>query len=272
MKVVPGSRKARILEASPGALRPAVGLGIDVVRRGRIVGRNAVASVARRALPVIDRVLPASGRKLRESGWLWQPGFGYKQVNRLYDGSVDPYRFESNPYEVGKYAHTAQLLSGRRYGRALEIGAAEGVFTEQLAPLCESVVAIDVAAAAVERARERLAPLGNVEVLQAAIPGQWPDGRFDLIVASDVLYFFPKEVLSEVAVQLGDRLLTGGTLIAVHFLGDFGQSMGGDEVHELLLSKSGLEKEREETVEGVGPAGAGYTVVILRKPSSGAAA
>lgn len=267
VKDVPGSRKRKMLEASPEFLRPALGFGIDAVRAGRLVARNTGAALARRTLPLVQRVSPASADRLRASGWLWQPGFSYHQLNRLYDDTVDPFRFETNPYEAGKYAHTLRLLSTRSYGAALEVGAAEGIFTEMLAPLCESVVAIDVADAAVERAKERLARFDNVDVVLAALPARWPEGRWDLIVASDVLYYFPKDVLIGVAEEFGARLDPGGTLIAVHYLGHFGQSMGGHDVHDLLREHTGLEFEYEETVEGVGPSEAGYTVIILRKPS-----
>ena len=45
------------------------------------------------------------------------------------------------------------LLDGRRYRHVLEIGCGTGVFTRRLTTIAETVVALDVAPAAIERAR-----------------------------------------------------------------------------------------------------------------------
>jgi len=79
--------------------------------------------------------------------------------------------------------------AGGRYRRAFEPGCATGLITERLATRCDEVLACDSAARAVDLARERLARTPNVTVALGAIPEQWPDGRFDLIVLSEVGYY-----------------------------------------------------------------------------------
>ena len=64
----------------------------------------------------------------------------------------DYWQLESDPFEAAKYAKQMELIAGRRYGRALEIGCGAGVFTRMLATVCDRVVAIDVSPKAIERA------------------------------------------------------------------------------------------------------------------------
>jgi hypothetical protein len=53
---------------------------------------------------------------------------------------------------------------------------------------CDDALSCDIAAVAVQAAR-RTEDLTHVRVEQRDIPGRWPDGRFDLIVFSEILYY-----------------------------------------------------------------------------------
>ncbi|MGC9452280.1 MAG: SAM-dependent methyltransferase [Oceanipulchritudo sp.] len=229
--------------------------------------RDGLARVLRALVPLFELLVPPLGRRLRNWHWIWQPVFGDRWLNGFFADRVDPFRFENNPYEAGKYAHTLRVIGGRRYGRALEIGTAEGVFTRLLAPYCEALTGIDVSEVAVERARQRLAEFPHVEIRQAMLPVDLPAGPFDLIVASDVLYYLPVDVLRQMIPRLAQQLAPGGLPFALHYLGNFGQHTMGRVVHERLHACPGLELVHEETVEHVGPAGAGYTLTLLKRPA-----
>jgi SAM-dependent methyltransferase len=217
-------------------------------------------------VPVVEQLIPPLGRRLRKWDWLWQPTYGRKWSERFYSDAVDPYAFGSSPYEIGKYQHTIRLLSAARpYERALEIGAAESVFTEMLAPLCRSLTAIEMAEAAVVRARDRMERHTHVTVIHGALPNEMPDDMFDLIVASDILYYFPSDVLVQLIKEFERRLNPDGTLFCLHYLGDFGQTVHGSETHELLKRHTSLKQVHDETVSGVGPGGKGYIVTMFRK-------
>jgi SAM-dependent methyltransferase len=260
------SQNTEAPDSKSGFLRSIFQRGIGKASRVLRRLKEAVAFGARKTIPLLERVTPTLARRMRAKGWIWQPTFGYRNLNELYDAAVDPYNFTANPYEAGKYAHTMQLLSGRTYDAALEIGAAEGVFTEMLAPVCRFLVAIDIAEAAVARGRQRLAQFSNVKFIQAALPHQMPDGYFDLMIASDVLNYFPKDVLIDVLHLLAERLVPGGMLFALHYRGSrYDWPIDPVEVHELLKTFSQLELIHNEVVEGVGPAGDGYIVTILKK-------
>ena len=82
---------------------------------------------------------------------------GREYFEDLYEGSPDPWGFETSTYERSKYERTLGVLGNRRFRRALEVGASIGVFTEMLAPRCDELLAVDASERAVAAARERLA-------------------------------------------------------------------------------------------------------------------
>ena len=73
----------------------------------------------------------------------------------------------------------------------LELGSGEGHQSEYLARLCGRLDGLEVSERAVDRARERLPQcrfgVGDMSALPWALP---QDGRYDLVVACEVLYYF----------------------------------------------------------------------------------
>lgn len=178
---------------------------------------------------------------------------------QFYAKEHDPFGFDRNPYEAGKFAHLIEALDGRRYGRALEIGCSIGSFTEKLADVCDEVVGTDISQIAVDRTRERLQGKSNVRIERMTFPVELPQGTFDLIVCSDVLYYLSDRDLPQTIRLLADLVRPGGSLLALHYLGDAGGLTTGEKVHNQLLQQlSGFTCGRSETVTGVGPHGAGY--------------
>ena len=159
----------------------------------------------------------------------------------LYAGSRDPWRFETSEYERGKYERTLGTLAHRRYHRALEIGCSIGVFTAMLAPLCDELLAVDVSEKAMATARERLTSLSHVSVELRRLPEETPEGPFDLIVASEVLYYWPEEVVLAALRRFEEVLAPAGALLAVHWRKETKTyPLQGDEVHDLLLGHTRL--------------------------------
>jgi predicted TPR repeat methyltransferase len=159
----------------------------------------------------------------------------------LYAESGDPWDFETSEYEQKKYARTLAVLGGRTFRRALEAGASIGVFTEMLADRCDELLAVDVSERAVAEARRRLSGRGHVRVERRTLPEEMPDGPFDLIVASEVLYYFPREEMLAVLQGFERELARGGSLLAVHWRRETKTyPLQGDEVHELLAQNTRL--------------------------------
>jgi predicted TPR repeat methyltransferase len=166
---------------------------------------------------------------------------GREYFEGLYAESDDPWNFEASEYEQDKYARTLAVLGERTFRRALEAGASIGVFTEMLSDRCEELLAVDVSERAVAAARRRLSGRGHVRVERRTLPEEMPDGPFDLIVASEVLYYFPREEMLTVLRGFERELARGGVLLAVHWRRETETyPLQGDEVHDLLVEHTRL--------------------------------
>ena len=149
--------------------------------------------------------------------------------NNLYAAADDPWGFGDRWYEKRKRALTLALLPDLEYAAVLELGCSIGVLTEELAPRCRSLLATDVSSAAVDAARSRCAHLPQVTVVQGAVV---PSGAFDLVVVSEVLYYFELEA----ARRFADEVMQTPTVVAVHWrhpVADY--PISGDEAHGVLL-------------------------------------
>lgn len=162
---------------------------------------------------------------------------------RLYAADADPWRFESSEYERRKYALTLASLPDDHYRAGYEPGCSIGVLTEQLADRCDRLVATDVVPSAVARASARLAGNPRVSVGYQSLPDQWPDGRFDLIVISELGYYFPVAELDTILDRSLGSLDSGGTLVAVHWRGATDYPLTGDQVHRRIDGRVELQGE-----------------------------
>lgn len=165
----------------------------------------------------------------------------------LYAGDPDPWRFASSPYERNKYADTLAALAPR-YRRGFEVGCSIGVLTASLAARCDALLAVDIAAGAVQAARQRCADLPQVTLARMTVPGTWPDGAFDLIVLSEVLYYLSPDDLARVASLVAGSMAPGGDCILVHWTGETDYPLPGDEAVADFLAAlpSGFRVSRQE--------------------------
>jgi SAM-dependent methyltransferase len=160
-----------------------------------------------------------------------------------YAASSDPYGLAERWYETRKYALTVALLPRERYGTAFEPGCSIGVLTAQLAPRCDHLLACDAAPEAVASARARTAGLPGVQVERRVIPREWPSRSFDLVILSELLYYFDDADLGQVLGLGIGSLRPGGQLLAVHWRHPApDHPRTGDEVHEALAAHAGLAR------------------------------
>ena len=159
--------------------------------------------------------------------------------DKVYANEPDPWGFETRWYEARKYALTLAALPRDRYRRAFEPGCANGVLTEQLAARCDALIASEAVAVVARRAQGRLLGKSHVTVLELAIPDAWPEGRFDLIVLSEVAYYLTEEGLGELLAKCDACLDEDGHVIAVHWTGETDYPLTGDAVHERLDAHPG---------------------------------
>jgi SAM-dependent methyltransferase len=157
----------------------------------------------------------------------------------LFREQGDPWHFETSAYERAKYDHTLASLPRDRYEAALEVGCANGVLTQRLAPRCADLLALDVSPTALEAARRRCANQPHVRFEQRQMPADAPDGCFDLVLLSEVIYYWDRDDLARAAAYLGEHVRAGGDVLLVHWTGDTDYPLSGDEAVDGLKSLLG---------------------------------
>jgi SAM-dependent methyltransferase len=152
-----------------------------------------------------------------------------------YRRSPDPWHFSTSAYELARYQLTLAALPRDHYSRAFEPGCSIGELTARLAPRCGHLLASDISPTSVDLARQRCASFHNVHIECADVRDAVLQSQPDLIVLSELAYYFDCDELARLAARLGETLCNGGTLIAVHWLGSSPDHvLHGDEVHEIL--------------------------------------
>jgi SAM-dependent methyltransferase len=164
---------------------------------------------------------------MRKSGTLPSEYFEEK-----YQADIDPWRFKTSEYERDKYQATLGSLTKDRYPAALEVGCSIGVLTKLLSPRCVSLLAVDSSPTAIEAAKSVSAP--NVVFRVANLPAEFPKGKFDLIVLSEILYYFDKSDLARVAQSCIDSISQDGQIVLCHWLGETDYPLTGVEASELF--------------------------------------
>lgn len=154
-----------------------------------------------------------------------------------YTRDPDPWRFASSAYERAKYADTLETIGDGPFATALEIGCSIGVFTALLAPRCSRLFAVDASEVALERAREANP---GVDLERMRVPDEWPDGSFDLIVLSEVLYYLEFCEIDRVAAATRASLRPAGRVVLVHWTGATDYPCSGDEAADRFVATSGL--------------------------------
>ena len=157
----------------------------------------------------------------------------------LYAARPDPWNFTDGAYEQAKYDATMEALGDRRFAAAFEVGCSIGVLTRRLAAQCDALLAVDVAAAALDQARARCADQNQVQIAQMRVPADWPSSRFDLILLSEVLYFLDENDLRATANQALKSLRPAGLVLLVNWRGDTAAPFTGEAAAELFLQSCG---------------------------------
>ena len=158
----------------------------------------------------------------------------------VYGANEDPWQFETSPYERDKYAATVAALPNSVYDSAFEIGCSIGVLTSLLAPRCRQLLSVDVNESALAKARQRLTDQPQVRLAKMVLPGEFPDETFDLIILSEVGYYWSMPDLLKAQAKIIAHLRPGGHLLLVHWtppVHDY--PLTGDQVHDAFMAEAG---------------------------------
>ena len=167
-------------------------------RRGRDALVDLFLAAATRAYPVFHAIARFSGMQAsnhpRLAAIVHSIRDPYRQVDTFdseYATAPDPWGYTTNVRERERHLLAVRMLESVRpeggFGRVLEIGCAEGAFTDMLAPLCHSLVAVDFSEIALERARKRRSWTDRVTFRRWDLRADAIPGHFDMIVIMDVL-------------------------------------------------------------------------------------
>jgi peptidoglycan/xylan/chitin deacetylase (PgdA/CDA1 family) len=239
--------------------------------------RDALAAAAEAAGEAVVAVPGEGPAGAVHVPWAFEPGAAVRRLGdlsamaaaefeQLFATRADPWGYESE-YERRKYAQTLSLVPDR-VGRALELGCAEGHFTQRLATRVGALTATDISAVALARAAERCREAGNLAFEQLDLFAADLPGGNDLVVVSEILYYLPDPTrLGEVAAKLAGAVAPGGHLLTAHARAvvdgggpgfDWDVPFGADSIDRALRRHGRLEPVREiET-----PA---YRIQLLRR-------
>jgi hypothetical protein len=148
----------------------------------------------------------------------------------MYARSDDPWGFRTRWYEARKRSVLLASLQSEHYSTAFEPGCSIGATTACLSARVDRLMAMDVAPRALDVARAALPH--HVQLVQGQVPRDWPDGRFDLVVVSELAYYLGRaecERLADLASRSTDEL------VVVHWrhpVDDY--PLRGDDVQELF--------------------------------------
>ena len=153
--------------------------------------------------------------------------------DRLYASNEDPWGFRERWYEQRKRDLTLAVLPRPHYASIFEPGCSIGELSVMLAQRCDSLFSCDVSEAAVDSARKHLANYAHARVEKRSIVEGWPDESFDLIVVSELGYYFDAKGLRLLIKRAVASLGPGGTLLACHWRpGVHDYPLSGTQVHE----------------------------------------
>lgn len=176
---------------------------------------------------------------------------------RVYADTPDPWNFAESAYENEKYRATIDHLGQRRFQSGFEIGCSIGVLTSMLARRCDRLLSIDLNERAVESARSRCSGLPNVDIELMTFPRDLPSTAFDLVVISEVAYYWSDADL-RAAIAFCAGVTSGGLIELVHFLPKVDDYVrDGDAVHEAFLADPRFERLRHVRADR-------YRIDILR--------
>ena len=155
---------------------------------------------------------------------------------RLYAADPDPWGFATSAYERAKYDATLRALPKKHYANVFEVGCSIGVLTARLAERCDRLLAVDVAEDALDRARGHCAALPGVRFERMRFPDDAPEDRFDLIVLSEVVYYWSAPDVGRAADLAVAALEPEGDMILVHYVRATDYPLAGDDAAERFIA------------------------------------
>jgi len=98
-------------------------------------------------------------------------------------------------------------------GRVLDVGCGAGAWSEIFSQRYKTVIGIEQSSLMLKTARERVASLPNVKILEGDGRHDLPEGSFDMIFLGGLCMYLNDDDLIELLHSLKNRLTEGGSII-----------------------------------------------------------
>jgi SAM-dependent methyltransferase len=183
----------------------------------------------------------------------------------------DPWHLATSPYERERARASVEVLEGRHYASALEVGCGEGFFTRRLLDGCDHIVAVDFSTLALRRARRRFAGEPRVEVKRLDVRAGDPGRAFDLVFCAELFYYMNNVEFEEVGSRMVRWVGPGGDLCLVHGTSVHDAAPGGAHpaglmsarmIHDRFSRMPGLAVLRDRVLPR-------YRLTLLRRTEAG---
>lgn len=157
---------------------------------------------------------------------------------KLYETSVDPFHNWRNDYEDSKRAQALKLLQKPFYRTAFEPGCGNGALSRDLSTRSGQLTSVDWSADALRAASLHCAGIPNIDFYEMDFPAILPHKTFDLMMVSELLYYFSDMRLKKFFASIPEIVKPGGEVMLIHWRGasDDYPSVGDavhDEFHKL---------------------------------------
>lgn len=160
------------------------------------------------------------------------------KFENLFKSIPDPWNFKNSAYEKKRYKILLNYVKKINPKNILEVGCAEGLFTEKLSEICGNVIAIELSETAIKKAI-KTAP--RVKFMQGDVMEIMPslnNDFFDLVVAPEVLYYLKeKDARSFLKTIKTNNLLTSHSWVWAKKI-------------EKIIKESGWKPRQDKRVNG----------------------
>jgi O-antigen/teichoic acid export membrane protein/SAM-dependent methyltransferase len=146
------------------------------------------------------------------------PARGRIELDQGFERREDPWDYATVSYQRDRIRTEVEMLDAvrgpSRFAKVLEVGCAEGIFTEMLAPRCDSLLAVDISQVALARARQRLCAHEQVRFAELDLRVDPLPETYDLIVIIHALEYIRNPIyVRRARAKLVNALRPGGYLL-----------------------------------------------------------
>ena len=175
-----------------------------------------------------------------------------EHFDSLYRAASDPWGYQTSDYERRKYDATLAALTRPRYACTLEAGCSIGVLSARLAARSDQLLALDFSPLAVVGAAQRLAAFPQARALRATLPQDWPQGQYDLIMLSEIIYYLAPDEIDTMAERVARDATDGGEVVLVHWQGETQTEISANDARDRFCAALARQRPFRDIVYRTG--------------------